>query len=100
MHESEDAEMNNTIKFRKRAALSEPKVQEIYLDHCCSSANFRTKLVTDFVKFLCYQKGQIPVTANQLEGQTNLVQNDLNSYMPDIKLTVSLFHICLLGLQI
>lgn len=65
--------VNGKIRCKKTGPLS----VNILLDGTSTNES-NASLTNAFIKFLCYQKGQIPVPFNQLEGHLNLVQKDLH----------------------
>ena len=56
-----------------------PLSVDILLEEISTNASNAT-LTTALIKFLCYQKGQIPVPFNQLENRLN--QEDLQETLP------------------
>jgi len=90
-----------SIGRRPLSKKSEPLTVEIFLDHYVPDITQRISLTSAFIKFLCYQKGQIPVPYIQLENRLKAVQGELgdptgenhheNSSVP-VKSSIYFFH--------
>jgi len=56
-------------------AKSEPLILDVFLNHD-SSPSSRAQLTIEFIKFLCYQKGQIPIPFTQLVNHLHKVKSE------------------------
>lgn len=65
---------------------AEPLIRDCYLEPA-STSTMGIRLIIDFIKFLCFQKTQIPVTCTQLESQLRAVIHELGE-KPDLSLMV------------
>lgn len=63
-------------------AKSEPLILDIFLNHD-SSPSSRAQLTVDFIKYLCYQKGQIPLPFTQLVNHLGKVKSEHTSFDKD-----------------
>lgn len=72
----------------RRTKASEPLTCEIILNHDFTLAD-NAKLTIEFIKFLCVQKGQIPVPCSQLEKLASLAKVEIektpNNFKVDCK---------------
>jgi hypothetical protein len=59
---------------------SEPLIRDLFLEPA-STSSMSAQLTTDFIKFLCFQKGQIPVTCSQMESHLSTTLKELDKKM-------------------
>ena len=69
---------------RKLKRGSEPVSFDITLNYDIAWAD-NAELTIEFIKFLCIQKGQIPVPCSQLQKLSNLAQLELVKDSKDLK---------------
>ena len=83
------SEMLPTVNKFSPASRSKPEPLsfDIYLEHD-SSAAMNARLTVEFIKLLCFQKGLIPVTCNQLSSRLVSIRQHSIS-LEDVSLMVS-----------
>jgi hypothetical protein len=71
---------------------SEPLIRDLFLEPA-STSSMSAQLTTDFIKFLCFQKGQIPVTCSQMESHLCTTVKELDK-KTDFSCMVSFIKNC------
>lgn len=68
----------------RRRIYKEPLICDIFLNHDLTLSD-NAQLTIEFIKFICLQKGQIPVSCSQLQKLSSLAQTELeNPPKPDM----------------